>query len=550
MRRRTSLNGRWRYAVDEYDQVSAGHMGFVRAEPERKHVDTMWPMDMRTMRLPCSWNMAVPELFHYHGQIVFEKTFERRRPPAHRRLWLCFEASYYRTEVYLNGRFVGAHDGGFTPFSFDVTDHLKGRNVLHVLVDSSRRDERVPCRLTDWFNYGGISRSVFLEERERNAIGDYFIRYTRGRIVGDIETEGRHTGTVRVEIPALHLDLKVPIKAHRGRFSVPAKPTLWSPEHPRLYPVVLSLGQDVVKDRIGFRTIEARDGRILLNGEPIRLKGISLHEEAEPRGRALTPADRRRIFDIAEELGLNFLRLAHYPHAREMALEADRRGILLWEEIPVYWYIQFWNRDTFKDAANQLTELIKRDRNRASVAMWSVANETPEYYKNRTEFIRKLARLAKRLDGTRPVTAALFQRKHEDGTITVDDPLADALDLIGINQYGGWYAGTYDDLSRLRNPKYPDKPIIISEFGAGAKYGFRGRKKFTEDYQATVYRHTLKAIRNNPCIHGVTPWILFDFRSPNRMNIHQNGFNRKGLLDADRTSRKLAFEVYRNWSFK
>ena len=181
--------------------------------------------------------------------------------------------------------------------------------------------------------------------------------------------------------------------------------------------------------------------------------------------------------------------------------------------------------------------------------MWSVANETPEKREGRTAFISNLAKLAKKLDGTRPVTAAIFQKVTEE-KITVEDPLAESLDVIGINQYGGWYGGTWDDVNKLENPKYPEKPIIISEFGGGAKKDFHGKKKFTEEYQRDLYRHQLKAIGKNPFVHGATPWILFDFRSPNRINIYQNGFNRKGLLDADRRRKKLAFFEYKNWKFR
>lgn len=548
MRERTSLNGVWKWVYDQYESVPKGHVGFVE-DRERKHVDTLFPPDYRRMRIPCSWNCAEPELEHYDGALLFEREFSCHRPRKGRRTFLCFEASFYQTRVWLNGAFIGTHDGGFTPFEFDVSDQLRnGRNVLNVWVDAARRDEWVPCRLTDWYNYGGILRSVFLEDREAAHADSFFVHFRDGRIHALVEAAGARTGKALLEIPQLKIAREIALRGGKGRAKIPSDPVLWSPENPKLYRVRCTLGKDVVEERVGFRTIEARDGKVLLNGTPIKLKGVSLHEEAVPRGRALTAQDRRIIFDTAADLGLNFIRLAHYPHACEMALEADRRGILLWEEIPVYWYIQFSNPEVYKDAANQLTELVRRDRNRASVIMWSVANETPEYCDNRTRFISDLAGLARRLDPSRPVTAAIFQR-IEKNRIVVADPLADSLDILGINQYGGWYSGSFDDIRRFRNVSFPEKPVIISEFGAGARKGVRGRHKFTEDYQATVYRRQLAAIKGNPHIHGTTPWILFDFRSPNRINIYQNGFNRKGLVDADRRRRKLAFEVYRKWSF-
>ena len=302
-------------------------------------------------------------------------------------------------------------------------------------------------------------------------------------------------------------------------------------------------------DRVGFRTIETRDGKFFLNGEPIWLKGISVHEDHFRRGRAMTDVDRRDIFREAKALGLNFLRLAHYPHNRRMAQMADEAGVLLWEEVPVYWKIQWENRATYADAANQLAELILRDRNRASVILWSVANETPPDAAGRTTFLTNLVKLTRRLDRTRLVTAAQFCERA-GRKLVINDPLAEHLDVLGVNQYGGWYGPglkAADHMAIFENVRWPDKPVIVSEFGGGARAGVHGDFKFTEEYQARLYARQLAAMSKSPSIQGLTPWILFDFRSPMRMNRYQNGFNRKGLLDADRRTRKLAFDIYANF---
>ena len=547
MRRRRKLDGAWRWVIDQHEMVARDCRGFVE-ETNSAFPDIAEPPDWRTMRVPSNWNIGVPELRYYDGAVLFEREFAASRPG--RRLFLRFEGSFYHTRVWLNGKRLGAHDGGFTPFEFDVTEYVRnGRNRLSAWVDAKPRAERLPCEMTDWFNYGGIYRSVFLEERAANHIADFFCRYDDGRIRVRIETAGAPRGVARLRVPELKIEREVRIHNRRGRADIPCEPTLWTPDAPKLYRVECAYGGDVVAERVGFRTIEARDGGILLNGSPIKLKGVCLHEEAAERGRALTKQDRAHAFDVAEELGLNFIRLAHYPHAREMALEADRRGFLLWEEIPVYWRIQFTNPDTYADAANQLAELIRRDRNRCSVAMWSVANETPVRSENRTRFLSDLADLARRLDPSRPVCAALVKAKEGD-RIVIDDPLADKLDVLGLNHYGGWYgAGGADDLLRFDNSRFADKPVIVSEFGAGAKKGLHGRRRFSEEYQRALYKHTLAAIRKNPWIQGCTPWILFDFRTPNRINRFQNGWNRKGLVDADRHRRKLAFHTYKKWSF-
>ena len=153
---------------------------------------------------------------------------------------------------------------------------------------------------------------------------------------------------------------------------------LWAPENPKLYTVSISAGDDRVEDRIGFRSIAVRGADILLNGHSVFLRGISLHEENPLRGgRAFSVEDARLLLGWAKELGCNFVRLAHYPHNEHMARVADELGLMLWEEVPVYWTIQWENPETLANAKAQLTDLIMRDRNRASVIVWSVANETP-----------------------------------------------------------------------------------------------------------------------------------------------------------------------------
>jgi beta-glucuronidase len=258
-------------------------------------------------------------------------------------------------------------------------------------------------------------------------------------------------------------------------------------------------------------------------------------------------ADMLRVFELAKELGLNFLRLAHYPHDREMAKLADKFGVLLWEEIPVYWRIDWLNKATLADAKNQLDELIQRDKNRASVVIWSVANETPESAKGRTEFLTNLARQAKRTDPTRLVSLALFMDKR-DGKVGVFDPVGSEVDVIAFNIYPFWYGQSFD-VPELEAVKY-DKPHIVSEWGGGARAGMRGKGRFSEAYQAMIYRKMTRAMAKIDIIAGTSPWILADFRSLLRTNSVQHHTNLKGLVDITKTKRKQAFFVYRDWQFK
>ncbi|HUX21110.1 MAG TPA: glycoside hydrolase family 2 TIM barrel-domain containing protein, partial [Spirochaetia bacterium] len=188
---------------------------------------------------------------------------------------------------------------------------------------------------------------------------------------------------------------------------------------------------------------------------------------------------------------------------------------------------------------NQLSELILRDRNRASVAFWSVGNENADT-DERLSFMSRLADRAHLLDPTRLVTAACLWNREEG---RISDRLADSLDVIGLNEYFGWYEGNFDDLAAFFRGSNPGKPVIVSELGAGAETGHFGTREelFTENKQRDVYEHQIAVIRDAPYVVGMTPWILFDFRSPRRLNSFQRGFNRKGLVDADRIRRKLAF---------
>jgi len=330
-----------------------------------------------------------------------------------------------------------------------------------------------------------------------------------------------------------------------GRAVIEAAPELWSPESPKLYEVELSVGSDCVRDRVGFRRIERRGRRIYLNGDPVFLRGVSYHEDDPELGKSVTEASLGRDFGVAQELGCNFVRLAHYPHSRQAARIADELGLMLWEEIPVYWAVDFRNEETLADARDQLTQLVLRDINRASVIVWSVGNENPDS-DDRLAFMSSLVECARRSDGTRLVSAACLY-DHEENVIA--DRLGEQLDLIGINQYFGWYDPAYEKLPDMLRKSDPDRPVVLTEFGGGALAGHRGPKEelFTEDRQREIYRRQIEVIRSCPYVKGITPWILFDFRSPRRTNRYQRFYNRKGLVAEDRRSRKLAFSELRGF---
>jgi len=211
----------------------------------------------------------------------------------------------------------------------------------------------------------------------------------------------------------------------------------------------------------------------------------------------------------------------------------------LWEEIPVYWAIDFENQSTYEDAENQLCELITRDYNRASVIIWSVGNENADT-DARLEFMKNLAGKVKSIDPSRLVTAACLVN-HEK--VRIEDRLTKYLDVIGLNEYYGWYKPNFEELEVLGRNSNPDKPVVISEFGAGAKAGHHGSvsEKFTEEYMEHVYEKQIRTIKKLDYVKGLTPWILYDFTCPRRQNRYQNGYNRKGLIAEDKETKKKAF---------
>lgn len=558
-RARRDLGGAWQAIVDPYENGYLDYRGlphttegyFADRKPASRSDRIEYDFDRSgTLTVPGDWNSQRRELFLYEGTIWYRTRFDAAPAPGRRR-FLRFGAANYQARVYLDGARVGEHRGGFTPFDLEVTGVLRPEgNSLVVQVDATRRREGVPALNTDWWNHGGLTREVLLVDVPETFIRDYALQVEAGR-------PDRLTGWIQLDGPALRQDITVSIPEAGvragvrtdadgfARVELDAQLERWSPAKPRLYAVELACGTDRVADRIGFRTVEARGTEILLNGEPVFLRGISIHGQAPLReGRAHGEDDARTLLGWAKELGANFVRLAHYPHDEHMVRLADALGLLVWAEIPVYWTIDWENPDTLENAGSQLVELITRDRNRASVIIWSVGNETPPTAP-RLGFLRELVRRARELDPTRLVSAALERREVDPLTQRIDDPLGADLDVLGCNEYLGWYDGLPDRPDGVRWETPYQKPLVMTELGADALSGLHGDPltRWSEEYQAAVYEHQLRMLEAIPFLRGMSPWILADFRSPRRMLPGvQDGWNRKGLI-SDKGSRKLAFDV-------
>ena len=563
-----SLNGEWNYIVDVQEEgyydyrMKPTPWGFFRnAKPQKPEDLIEYDFDKSpTMQIPSDWNTKDERLFFYEGTVWFKRSFQAV-PMEECRTLLYFGAVNYDCRVWVNGQEVGHHVGGFTPFNFDISDLLKeGENTVIVKVDNKRHPEDVPTQIFDWWNYGGITRDVKLVKVTPVYLEDYNVQLQKADAKAKMreisfsaklnKAEAGHE--VTLFIPELKLEQKLTTDAEgkvSGTMKVSAKKlTLWSPENPKRYQVQVTLDNSTVADEIGFRTIETRDKQILLNGQPIFLKGISIHnEKPNGGGRANTVEDARTLLSWAKELGCNFVRLAHYPHHEEMVREAEKMGILVWSEIPVYWTIAWTNPATFANARQQLTDMISRDHNRANVIIWSIANETP-HSAERDDFLGRLAQYARTLDDTRLISMAMEVTGASNYVNRLNDNMNKYVDVVSFNEYIGWYRDVNDAPKMTWEIPY-NKPVIISEFGGGARYGYHGaqNQRWTEEFQENLYRENLAMLDKIDGLSGTTPWILKDFRSPRRVLPGvQDYYNRKGLV-SDKGEKKKAFFVLRDW---
>jgi len=561
-----SLNGKWNAIVDQYDngyynyrmKVKKTSSTFFADRHYFKQPDSLIEYDFDasgTLEVPRDWNTQREKLYYYEGTVWYRKLFDIT-PKAGCRYFVHFGAVNYEAIVGLNGTILGRHIGGFTPFDFEITDIVReGANSLVVKVNNNRHKDAVPTLNCDWWNFGGITREVRIVELPETFIQDYSLSLSSDgkRIEGRVVLDGKDYGSQKLtlSIPELKLAKKLKLdSAGVAVFSFPASAERWSPENPKLYEVVLSSSSDTVRDKIGFRTISTEGTKLLLNGKPVFCKGVAIHEETmdERCSRAWSTEQSRKLLVAAKSLGCNFVRLAHYPHNENMTRLADSLGLMVWSEIPVYWTISWTNKATYDNAENQLREMIARDHNRASIIVWSVANETPRSAE-RTAFLGSLIDKAREIDATRLVSCAMEKVRLSDGLYSVQDELIDKVDLISFNQYIGWYDGKPEKCARS-NWTFPvEKPILVTELGAGVKRGYHADKSvvFSEEYAVEVYKAQLEMLSRMSGLAGICPWILKDFRSPRRqLEKIQDDFNRKGLL-SEKGEPKDVFYVLQQW---
>ena len=607
-----SLNGEWSYIVDPMNNglpESSFFGGFPKNKIQKTGMELI-EYNFETaskIQIPGAWNAIDERLFFYRGPVWLYKKFNYS-PKKEALTHLYIEGSNFTTKIFLNGSIIGEFEGGYVPFNFNISKYLKeGENILLVQTDNTLDESSVPTQKTDWWPWGGIVGDVYVVETPKQFIQNAYLQLNPddfSAVLFKLEMNKESSGhIIKLEIP--ELQFKAEYKTNSlGAITenIKINPQLWSPLSPKLYEVKISSEAETISDKIGFRSIQTKGQKIYLNNSEIQFKGIAMHSEPIGiPGPAFSKEHFQKLLLTAKDLNINFIRAAHYPYTRHLAKVADQLGLMLWEEVPVYWNIDWDNSNTLNIAKNQITRLVQRDQNRASVVVWSVANETP-LSSSRMRFLKTLLDEIEINDSSRLSTAALLSGSEEQFrslvlvlalqgsksqwvtpkekaifqlildqanipidselsfSLSIDDPLGESVDLISYNEYFGWYYVTFftdqmkiseGTLRKLMFEVMPDikisssfdKPIHISEFGAGAKYGNHTNKIWSEEYQAKLYKHQLEMLSNNPQIQGISPWVFKDFRAMLRpLPGIQDFYNRKGLID-ENGNKKEAFDV-------
>lgn len=555
----TSLNGKWQ-SIPDPTGVGNWREVWKERKPVKKSDFVEYSFEGGPLlNVPGDFNTQMVELTYFEGTVWYKKTFNNNLKSGHR-LFIHFGAVNYKADVYLNGNYIGNHEGGFTPFQFEITNAVKeGVNSLVVKVNNNRLRDGIPGIGYDWFNYGGITRDVNLIETGSSFIEDYFVQLKKQsltEVLGWIKLNGNQLSQkVSVKIPELGIDYKTQTNNDGvAEVKFNSKFKLWSPESPKLYSVTIQSETDTVTDNIGFRCIETKGAKILLNDKPLFLKGVNIHEENPYRAaKAFSESDALVLLTWAKELGCNFVRLCHYPHNEYMVKMAEKMGILVWDEIPVYQHIEFATPGVTDKMGLMLKEMIRRDRNRCSVFLWSIANETYQTTPNRDNALIDLSKQCRQLDSTRLITTVLCSQGYENNTFNVWEKLYNYFDVMSVNEYLGWYAPWQGKPADVKwKLVCPDKPMIISEFGGEALFGSNFGPKdeadsWSEEYQEKIYKDQVEMFGTTPNLAGVCPWLLVDYRSPGRMHpLKQGGWNRKGLL-SDRGEKKKAWYILKSY---
>jgi len=556
-----SLEGLWDFCPDP-DECG-----------EAEEWATRWPKGRRPCVLPLPWNLMDPALFKYEGIVWFFRTV----PSLPAGDWrIAGDGVNHRVTVWANGIHLGSHEGGYLPFECALPRQTEPGPVrIAIAVDNRLGPKTLPPAGADWFNWGGVVRRLYLVRRPGVRLVDVKTACT---LAGVVRVEGRvagqHVDACRVEARLLDSDgesvwdvrVSPHVDGEDAGFSLSgsvARPRHWSPDQPELYTLVVRVaggaeqqGDDLTLP-IGFREVRVEGSRILLNDQPIRLRGISRHEAHPHVGNA--GIDQLAFTDLLllKQAGANLVRLAHYPHDPHVLDLADRLGILVFAELPTIWLgeEQMADPDVLTRAVATFDALWRRDRHHPSIILWGLLAECATQTEAGERFFARLAAEVRQRDTSRLIIQA---SETPDG-----DRCFQYADVLGLNYFHGWYAdapiGEYGEALDRLHARFPDKPILLSSHGADAIAGFRSfhNAKWSEEAQAEYHAAVIAEVRRRPFVAGQSIWLLADYQGPAWRTARFTPLqrpkeqNNKGLLDEYRRP-KLAYDkvqaLYRDWA--
>lgn len=556
-----------------------------KLDPDNVGEEKNWQKGVESSRsigIPGSWNEQFIDTRDYLGPTWHFKKFYVPSSWKEKLVWFRIGAANYYAKVWINGEFIGEHEGGYLPFQFEVTDKVRfgKENFLSVKVDNQLSPERVPPGNIpeeehprsvrqrsypdvnfDFFPHGGIHRPVYLFCTPLDYIEDIAVTTSiegkKGLIKYRITKKGGEAKEAFIHLgdENTRLEQKTEFQGNmaEGELTID-EATFWSPDNPHLYEMVVELLSpegapiDEYTLAIGIRTIEVKNDRLYLNGEPIFLKGFGKHEDFPIIGKGLNLPLIVKDYSLMKWIGANSFRTSHYPYSEEMMNMADKEGFLVIDEIPaVGLFFGKGNKRRLSLCKQYLRELIARDKNHPSVIMWSIANEPHSTKPEAKEFFRQLYQHTKKLDPSRLVTLVSMFGLKEEALAYVD--------VICLNRYYGWYTepGQLDrashKLSRELDSLYQTykKPILLSEFGAGAIAGVHAHpaELFSEEYQAELIQKYCEVIESKPYMIGEHVWCFADFKTA--QVAYRVALNRKGVFTRTRQPKLAAHLLRKIW---
>lgn len=556
------LNGSWLFKLDEnkIGENEGWQNGLTDAE---------------IVTVPSCWNNELG-LLNYEGMAWYEKKFLTNGGT----LRLEFGSVMTKADIWLDGNYIGNHYGAFTQFEFIVNNVSEGEHTLIVKADSTITADSFPQRYTDWFNYGGIARDVEANELCGISILSNHIEYTLSDDLKNATVKSvlelynanseKCTSNVSVKIgdTTIYND-NITLNGYETKIVEASEYTLeniklWGIYEPNLYTVVASTDTDDLIDKIGFRKIEVKDLKVLLNNEAIQFLGVNRHEEQAEWGFAFPAKLMKKDLDLILDMGCNTIRGSHYPNSQIFVDMLDAKGIMFWSEIPM-WGVGFseaslLNDELMEKGFNMHKEMVKYYYNHPSIVLWGLHNEIPTYSPNSYHVSEKWSKYLRENGGNRLITHASCH-PMKDNDMGFDD-------IISINIYHGWYRyggydGTWQDWEKMieqftqrrKEMGWEDKPVLMSEFGAAALAGYHtpfDKVKWSEEYQRDLFEYTIELFHKTPYMVGTYPWQFANIRTSPSMDINRvRYFNNKGIVDEYRNP-KLAYykikELYHKYA--